>query len=187
MLQMTRCFHLLGFVGLLALSAMSLAQRQPDPIDKNAQPKTGVAGNGTINLQCNIGSCRLIDGKGQVAISWSGTLLLNKYEGAAPIVTGNVRVEFDEHKRKAYFGTGKIILDGKFRGIQWFGKSFSAKWFGSGMMRLYGEFDRNGNTGTYWYGGAEAEKKPWGQFGLTVLLPNPNQSEAVVPKRRGGG
>ena len=40
---------------------------------------------------------------------------------------------------------------------------------GTGVIQLFGEFDKNLNTGFYWNGRFPNNKQFWGTFGQTVL------------------
>ena len=110
-------------------------------------------------------------------------------------VTGNVRSEYNnrEYKRQVYNGSGKIVVDGKFEAIQFFGRNVSGTWNGWGLVRFYGEFDKDLNTGDYWYPDKPNEKFPWGNYGSTAFNPKQvdamqqNQPKPVVvpPKKKG--
>lgn len=151
---------------------------------------TGVGGK-TLNFKCNLGSFKLLPksgmADGHIEMSFTGTLLVSQFDGKIT-VSGNLKKEFEGYGRAAYFGTGKVVIDGKFRGVQWFGSGLSGKWTGNGVARLYGEFDRNLDTGKYWYENLN-DVKPWGTYGLTAEVPERVMSQGdtnVVPKRRGG-
>ena len=53
------------------------------------------------------------------------------------------------------------------------------------MRRLAGEFDKNLNTGEYWYGENTANKRPWYTSGITVVVPEDLRMNPQ-PTRRGG-
>ena len=127
---------------------------------------------------------------GKIQMSFKGSLLIIGYEGAAPIVaSGGLRVEYKDDKRQRveYFGNGTVTLDGKFRAIQWFGRSLNMTWNGMGICRLYGEFDKNGDTGSYEVKGDKV--RPWGTGGMSFTVPGRN-STIVAPKvniKKSGG
>jgi hypothetical protein len=165
------------FVALLtvsALAALSTAQATKSPFSD------------TINLKTSIGSFKLIDGKGTASFSFEGTVLLINAEGPVK-VEGAVKKEFDDPKMKrvSYFGKGKITVTGSWRGIQWFGSNLNGFVKGKCTIRLTGEFDRNLDTGFYWYGDRVDAKNPWYTSGITVPLPEDPRMNPK-PIRRGG-
>ncbi len=129
---------------------------------------------------------------GKITISFKrGTLLVVGYKGVAPVVTGaGLRLEYnnDKRERMEYHGEGTLTLDGKFRSIEFFGGSLVCNWLGSGICRLYGEFDETGDTGSFTVKGER--EKPWGTGGTYFTLP-PRVDATVVPRVRpkgsGGG
>lgn len=140
----------------------------------------------TMHFQSRVGSFKMLDGQGRVEIQFTGTLLLNNYEGTAPQVSGDLRVEYDnpQRKRRVYFGVGRIVLTGKWRGVQVFGRNLKAVWFGRGVVRLSGEFDRNLETGWYWYDNP-AERMPWPSQGVQdVQLPPFRPNPTATPRAR---
>ncbi len=146
----------------------------------------------TIRMATRLGSFRLIDGVGKVEITFTGTVLISQLKGVKT-VTGNVRMEYPRNEkekkmgREVWFGTGKIVVDGSFRAIQWFGKDMNAVWTGAGQMRLYGEFDDKLNTGTYVYD-SEKVTQYWSPYGTNIPLPPPRDAGRVKPniKKSGG-
>ncbi len=134
------------------------------PLDLN-DPKYG-----TLHLTTRLGSFALRDGIGRVEISFTGTVLVSQLDGKIRETSGQIRKEFDAHDRQAYFGTGRIVLEGAFRKVQWFGKSMAASWRGAGIAQIYGEFDKDLQTGYYWFD-SNPEKMDWGTYGLSVELP----------------
>ena len=128
---------------------------------------------GTLNLFCNLGSFKMLPkvdlAEGRVEIAFSGTLLLSGFVGTKEI-TGDVGREYVANGRELYYGTGKAVLTGKFRGIQWFGKNLSGTWVGDGVCRLFGEFDANLSTGKFWYDDPTM-KRNWGTFGVQAEIP----------------
>lgn len=155
------------------------------------QPAAPQTTNLTLYFSCNLGSFKMLPktelADGHVEVSFTGTLLLSGFQGKAQ-VTGNVNKEYEGYGRVVYFGTGKAVLDGKFRGIQWFGSNMTGSWKGNGVARLYGEFDQQLNTGKYWYDNA-TDKSDWGTFGMNVEVPKRMGigPEQVTPRRRTGG
>ncbi len=166
-------------LALLLLPMMSTPQTPP------AQP-AGDTGEVVLNTQ--IGSFKLVspgdrNAKGKLEMSFRGTLLLVGLKPNTPtVVTGNLRKEYDNASRErvVYHGQGKIVIDGTVRSVQWFGRDLSARFNGMGIIRLYGEFDKNGSTGTYQFTGDKV--RYWGTGGMTVVIPNPTLSPAAKPK-----
>mgnify|MGYP005836073615 CR=1 FL=1 len=170
------------------------------------QAERGARSNdvGVLHLQTRLGSFKMVDGRGRVEIAFTGTVLISglqadedagrraKYQGISPLdgslqVTGNVRREWSGQSRQVFFGTGRIVLNGRFRGIQWFGRDMQARWIGDGIIRMYGEFDRDLHTGWFWYDNIE-RATPWGAVGMQAVLPEPTfggtaEPEIVRPRR----
>lgn len=168
-----------ALVAVLALPLSVFAQTPSQPV--------GSEKTGTIFFRTNIGSFKFINGKGQVNISFKGSVLVSKLKGTIS-TTGNLRKEYDDKGRQVYFGTGTIALNGEFRAIQWFGKSLEGKWTGRGRARFVGEFDKDLKTGEFWYD-TNPEKQAWGTF-REVDVPDIAPAR-VVPRDRtkttGGG
>lgn len=138
----------------------------------------------TLHLETKLGSCKYLDGVGRLEMTFTGTLLLHRAKGNVQ-VTGNVRKEYEGKDRVVYFGTGKLVIVGSWRGIQWFGKNMRAVWYGAGQVRISGEFDRDLNTGKYWYDDPN-DKQDWPATGVTTLpLPNIYIQPNVKPIERG--
>jgi len=163
--------------------AIVLAQSQlPDKGTATAEKPTE-----RIDFESKLGSFKLIDGTGHVEFSFTGTVMLNGVEGPLKVSPG-LRKEFDDMGRVAYFGTGSISLDGKFRGIQCFGKNLKGWWNGNGVGRLYGEFDENLKTGTYKFA-KQSRAEFWSPYGTTFSLPPFQMGTADVNpvERKSGG
>jgi hypothetical protein len=147
----------------------------------------------TLYFNSKIGSLKIQGAnedpaEGRIELSFSGTLLVSGLDGRIG-TSGNLRREYLNQKfnRQVYSGTGTVIIEGGVRAIQWFGRDMEGKFTGPrGIVRLYGEFDRNLDTGFYWYEG-EQEKKHWGIYGMTLTLPRMGPNTSVVPQRRSGG
>ncbi len=139
-----------------------------------------------LNFETAIGSFKMIKGKGTASFSFEGTVLLIDVVGDVKM-EGQLKKEFDDPKlkRKCYFGKGKITVVGSWRGIQWFGGQMKGFIKGESIVRIAGEFDKNLDTGFYWYGTDVAKRNPWYSTGLTITVP---QDPRLVPKpiRRGG-
>ncbi|HXH62342.1 MAG TPA: hypothetical protein VNI20_13425 [Fimbriimonadaceae bacterium] len=143
---------------------------------------------GTMHFNSNLGSFRMIDGEGRVEIDFTGTILVNKLQGSVQ-VSGNLKKEFDGMKRTVYHGTGHMVVSGQFRAIQWFGSDMTGVWYGKGIIRLLGEFDRNLSTGEYWYDDP-VDKGEWpsvNTFDYYVPEHMSPYAEGSVKRRDSGG
>jgi hypothetical protein len=141
----------------------------------------------TLYLRCSVGSFKVqsFNDKspcsGKISLSFTGSVLISGLDGPAPVVTGAVHKEYEDpiHKKQAYFGTGKIVISGTFRNLQWFGRDMNGWFQGSGIARLYGEYDRNLNTGFFHYGN-QPEQSWLYESGYTLQVP---ESEHMRPKK----
>ena len=149
-----------------------------------------------VNFSTSVGSFKVLGlgpdpASGTLTFSFTGSVLVSGLDGTIA-VGGNVHKEYENaaHKKVAYFGTGSITLTGKVRSVQWFGRDLKGRMVGKGLIRMYGEFDRNLNTGIFKYDGFE--ENPWGTGGMQVVLPKPiprNQSgnTSVAPTVKDAG
>lgn len=172
-------------MALAAAAAIGSAQAQP----ATPAQRAGVPADpsfGTMHFRSNVGSFKMIDGQGRVTIDFQGTMLISRHEGPAPTIEGNLRVEYDNRDRgkRVLFGTGRVTLVGKWRAVQVFGRGLGAVWFGRGVVRLSGEFDRNLETGWYWYDDP-ADRNPWPSQGTAdFYLPPLRPGGNVTPRAR---
>jgi hypothetical protein len=158
---------------VLALSGAVFAQQQ----------------TGEVVMKTAIGSFKILRANdkqpafGKIEMNFKGSLLIVGYKGKAPIqMVGNLRKEYENKKtdRMLLVGQGKVVLDGEFRAIQWFGRDLTMTWNGFGICRLYGEFDKNGQTGTYVVKGDVL--RYWGSGGMQFTLPAYTAPPAQKPK-----
>lgn len=170
----------LSAVAALALCAFLLAQGDK-PTTRAAVPNDPNIGE--INLTTRIGSFKLLDGIGRVEVSFTGTILVSQLKGTVT-TSGNLRKEYTSKTKEAWHGTGKIVIDGEFRAVQWFGTNLSGKWRGRGTARIYGEFDTNLETGYYWYSNDPSRKIPWSMYGMTIYLPEMQTGGSGQPVER---
>jgi hypothetical protein len=147
---------------------------------------------GALNLQTNVGSFRITGTKdpaeGRLEIQFTGSVLVSQLDpnGTVTASEGLIK-EYDARDRKVYFGSGKLVVEGKFRKFQWFGRDMQARFVGKGIFLMYGEFDKNLDTGTYWYDG-NPKRFPWGQGGRTLAIPNEGANVVKpVPRNQAGG
>lgn len=173
--------------GVAAVASLSLGQGQK-PAPASAPPIAMKPGWGDMHLATKIGSFKLVDGEGRVEINFTGSVLVSKLKGRVTPSAG-IRKEYDANDRQVYHGTGKLTVEGSFRGIQWFGTNMSTRWIGAGLARIVGEFDKNLETGFYWYGSGVDKKMPWSSSGMTILNPEarPGGTGTPVPRSRSGG
>lgn len=185
-----RPYHLSVFVALAAVSLplSALAQTAKPAAQKPAQPAMSQKST-VLNLQTKIGSFKMLGvgttpASGTIVMNFTGTVLVSGLKGKLT-PSGNVRREIYHENRgkQVFFGTGKLIIQGSFQGVQWFGRNLTATVDGFGVLRLAGEFDRELNTGFYWYG-PKGEKKPWNTGGITVTSTPPVEPKVAAPRVR---
>jgi hypothetical protein len=126
-------------------------------------------------LTTKVGSFKIlprgdVNPSGTLTMSFVGSVLISELKGTV-VPEGNVRKEYDNiaKGKQVWFGTGKLTIDGSFGAVQWFGRDLNAKFSGNGYMRLYGEFDKNLQTGYYWFD--PTSKKYWGNYGTSFGVP----------------
>jgi hypothetical protein len=139
-------------------------------------------------FKTNVGSFKIMPRgdvlpSGELTMTFVGSVLISELKGTVTPV-GNVRREYQNKERgkEVWFGTGKLTVKGSFRAIQWFGRNLDAKFSGNGYMRLYGEFDKNLETGTYWFD--PKEKKFWSNYGSNVGIPEVRNNAGEGVKSR---
>jgi hypothetical protein len=167
---------------LFSLGAMSLAQDG----GKKTKPAPEKPAYGNFFFETKIGSFRMLEfnddsmPEGHFEMNFTGSVLVDTSEAVkhprglqTTIKTeGSIKSEVDYHGRKLFHGTGKIIVDGGWHALQWFGRDMSGKFTGSGVFRLSGEFDKNLETGYYWYD--DGKKQDWGTAGMQPTVPQAN-------------
>jgi hypothetical protein len=169
---------------IVALSATLLATlmwaQSPGPTTEPAKPDP--ANFDTLNFATKLGSFRAINGAGRLEFSFRGTVLVSKLDGNVTM-TGNVKEEYKDEERTVYHGTGRCVVEGQWRAVQWFGRDMTAKWHGQGIARVTGDFDANQETGWYWYDDPSL-RIPWpAASSRDVFLPEPGY-ERRVPRVR---
>ena len=151
------------------------AQRGTFPLDKKY---------GTLHFNANIGSYKVINGEGRIEMALTGTIVIINYKGNTIQVSGNMQKQYDKDGRVGYIGTGRVVLNGTWRGVQVFGRGLQAVWYGLGSVRLRGEFDKNLNTGQYWYDDSTEKEYWYAQGVLEARLPKPKPFEGPTPQGR---
>ena len=167
---------------LLPLAALALGQEKADE---------------TLFFSTTVGSFKLLPPgpdttRGTLDMEFEGTLMVSGLKGKITPGPG-VRLEYarPKHLRQVYFGKGHIRVSGEFRSMQFFGRNLKGSFKGVTVARLYGEFDKNMETGYFWYA-SKPEKQDWGSYGRTLSIPL-NQAPATqpgkvrdVPSKKGG-
>ncbi len=171
----------------LIAASLAIAQGTPAPSTKPvADPAYGLA-----FFESQVGSFKLLPGgevsaQGKLEFSGNGTFLVSRLQkGGTVTTTGTIKMEHNDVKanKQVYFGRGSVVIQGKFGAVQFFGKEIKAKFNGFGFVRLYGEFDKNLNTGEYWYEGDK--HRAWGNSGMSFVVPNPDSVTAPTVKKVG--
>jgi hypothetical protein len=166
---------IIAIAALAGLAALGISQapKAPQPAGKS----DGNPGHGTLNFKTSVGSFKILGGaspaEGSVELKFSGSVLVSGLDGTVT-TSESVRKEIDNRvdKKQVFFGNGTMKVTGKFRAIQFFGRDLEGRFNGFGVMRLYGEFDKNLNTGEVWYEGKEHEA--WGTSGKQMSNPPAN-------------
>ncbi|MGV3619025.1 MAG: hypothetical protein ACO1SV_27170 [Fimbriimonas sp.] len=195
-----RAFRLsAGLVGVVAAGLLvNLATAQQAAPTTPAKPSTTVPASAYkgLTFSTNVGSFKLLGGgdvppQGKLTIQFTGTVLVSGlYKDGKVTTSGNVLREIHDTKngKTVYHGTGSLVLEGKAKAVQFFGRNLKGRFFGQGIFRLYGEFDKNLETGFYEYDGVPG-KLDWGTGGRTVEVPGRDQVKppSKVRINPGGG
>ncbi len=180
-------------MALFTLTLFSVAQPQKPKVPIDVGP---------LSMKTNLGSFKLVSHsdedplRGHLEMSFTGTVLVSGLDAKGKVTpSGGVRLEYadDAHKKRVYFGTGKLVVDGTARSIQWFGRGMQGTFVGRGLLRLYGEFDKDSKTGDYWFGPMSDTKSAriaWNSLGMQVDIPfhesGPSQQTIPTPRKSGG-
>lgn len=144
---------------------------------------------GTMHIKTGIGTFKIIDGEGRVQMKFHGTLLLTKHkEGKLTVLSGKLRKEHEKDGRAVYTGDATVLVDGKWRGLQFFGSGLEFEWYGMGAIRFSAEFDSNLKTGEYWYEDPNDRQPMPATSMLTMSNPQPifgANPRAAATGRRG--
>jgi hypothetical protein len=169
-------FLMIGSAVLLGTAALVIGQMPVTDEDGPSVPlPPPKVGTDTVRFASKVGSFKLLGSDqvvptGKLSFSFNGSVLITGLDGKMTI-EGKVIKEYDskEFSKATYSGKGKITIDGKVRSVQFFGRDIDASFKGIGIIRLYGEFDRNLETGWYEYAGGE--RRDWGTGGTPVTVP----------------
>lgn len=179
-------------VAVLALLAGAAVAQVPSA-SAPAAPK-----DDTLFFSTSVGSFKILPPgpdttHGTLDMEFDGTVMVSGLKGTATPGAG-VRLEYNrpDHNRQVFFGKGHIRVSGDFRAVQFFGRNLKGNFTGVAVARLYGEFDKNMETGYYWYASQPA-KQDWGSYGRTLTVPPykaPQQATTGkvrdVPAKKGG-
>ncbi len=174
--------------GVLAFTNVSYAQAgkatpQPMPKQEKPVPSTAKPTYADFNLATSVGSFKMLEynddaqPEGHFEFTFTGTVLVDTTEAfkhnrnltTQVKVEGNVIKELTYHGRTVYHGTGKMTIDGGWHALQFFGRDLKGKFNGYSVFRLAGEFDKNLETGFYWY--TDGKKEDWGTGGNQPTVP----------------
>src|SRR5580658_11203479 len=147
----TRIILCSAAVGALSCVAVAQQPNGPKPM-LHAPAYTGQAvkreGPG-LHMETNLGSFKIKRGSedpdlGDLTISFQGTVLVSGLKGTVD-TGGSVHLEYDRPDvgKKVYFGKGTLHVNGQFQAIQFFGQDMKALYYGTGIIQLAGEFDKN--------------------------------------------
>jgi len=175
-------------VGAIVLAGASIAfgqqSKKPAVLKDAAAPSaTAKPEYGEFNMSTTLGSFKMIEynddhqPEGHLEMSFSGTVLIdtdqafkhNRGLKTSVKFSGNVRQEVSYHGRNVYHGNGTIVVDGGWHALQFFGRDLKAKFVGYSVFRLAGEFDKNLETGFFWY--SDGKKIDWGTGGNQPTCP----------------
>lgn len=173
-------------LALLTIPALCLPQTPPK-VSPTASPDE----MGEMVFSTSIGSFKLVspgerNAQGKLVMNFRGTLLVVGYKPNTPNaqvqVEGNLRKEYENSSRERvlFHGQGRVVLDGKFKSVQWFGRDLQGKFNGLGIFRLYGEFDSKGQTGSYTITGDKT--RYWATGGMVVVVPKPDLAKVAKPR-----
>jgi hypothetical protein len=166
---------------LLLLGTLSAAQLE--------RPGKLPGGQGIVMLDSGPGSFRA-EGEGVLVIDTLagdpkggiGTVYITGLEGpGAAIKVSGMREEYRERTRVCYHGKGRVEVRGKFHAVYFLGEHVKGYFEGKGMLRLYGDLDRNMRTGLFYYPGfkkdGEQVYEHWETYGRVVEVPIPKDYE----------
>jgi hypothetical protein len=163
-------------LAVLVLLATSGLAQPATPTQREGAPNE--PGFGTMHFQTHLGSYKIIDGHGRVEMDFTGTVLIDALKGDYKF-TGTVRKELEKYGRVLYNGKGHLVITGTWRALQWFGRDMQGVWYGKGVMRVSGEFDRDQKTGEFWF--EDPDKIMYWPGGSSIDVPMPTQIQGYNP------
>ena len=150
---------------LFALGCVAFSGQTPPVATTPAIPRSAMAlvppaaiGD-TLHLQSHIASFKIVERgedlpAGTLNLNFQGTVLVSGLAPGSYLQTsGDVREEYESkpHGKQVYFGRGKLILVGKFKSCEWFGRDLDMTFKGAGIVRVISEFDKKLETGHFWF------------------------------------
>ncbi len=146
---------------------------------------------GHLDFESHLGAFKIFNANGSIHFSFKGTVLLRGYKGDLKYSSG-IKQEYppagqDGHGRISLFGSGTLSFKGHWDAMQWLGKDLVGHWDGTGGYRLYGDYDRNLETGYFWMDGDQAHRIPWPTQSTTFILPQPHAPAEVKPVLKNKG
>jgi len=156
------------------------------PLGQKKGFKTGI-----VDMATNIGSFKIVSpgevkSFGKIDIEFNGSVLIIGLNGTV-IPSAGLRNEYSnaKHERTGYNGKGKLTIEGEWTAIQFFGRDMRAHWEGLGICRLYGEFDKNLDTGTFTIKGDKV--RAWNQGGNMFVLPRGEDNSPTPRVKKADG
>jgi len=164
--MMFRVSALVAGLFLLASVASAQAKLRLAPLKAHTaepavvpRPLPAPTPNDTLYLKTKIGSFKFVRKgteypNGRLDLSFTGTVLVSGLVSGSTLQTiGNIREEYDnkQHGKQVFFGKGKIVVVGQFRACQCFATDIDLTFKGSAILRITSEFDKNFDTGSYWF------------------------------------
>lgn len=155
----------------------------------------------TGHIQAKVGSFKMLPmgedlPSGKLDLSFTGTVLVTKLAPGSYLKTyGNVHQEYNNEKygKQVYFGTGRIVIAGKFSNLQWFGRDMNMSFKGKTFIRVIAEYDNELKTGFTWFDGAPKTELPNSMTGFQIPRVGPVGNHAMTreefekAKKKGGG
>lgn len=164
-------------LGPALLASFGMAQA---PVVSAAPPQQG-----HMDFESHLGAMKLFNANGSIHFSFKGTVLLRGYKGDLKYSSG-IKQEYpapgqDGHGRISLFGSGTLSFTGHWDSMQWLGRDMVGHWDGTGGFRLYGDYDKNLETGFFWMDGDVKHKNPWPTQSPNFTLPWPQGRAAPTP------
>ena len=156
MIARTSSRVLLSALALAVFASIGFAQQDPD--------------NQLMDFESHLGAMRFFNANGRIKLTFKGTVLVRGFKGPLTVTSG-LEKQYDAHGRVVYHGQGTLSLNGHWDSMQWFGQDMSGEWYGRGGFRLYGDYDKNLDTGWWWVDGDASRKLPWPTQSPNYILP----------------
>jgi hypothetical protein len=192
------------FAALIAVAA-ALCWAQQKPASAAPVPPSALALvpapaiNDALHLEAHIGSFKMVPKgdsfpAGRLSMDFRGTVLISDLAPGSYLQTsGKVQKEYDSHGKMVFFGQGKLVVVGRFRNCEWFGRNLVFDFKGSAIIRMIAEYDDALKTGTYSYGSGKKDVLYNGMtqlnvpIGITGSEPVLTRDEFEKQQKKGGG